>query len=119
MANLIDYELDCILHVVQEGRTSTCRYYRLTRIKSHTQEVNFACARPRMRARQALAKANDVNTIAGASKSVWQYTMRIYALTVLSALLVLCVAKSVPSSQQGNTGSTFIIICILLCEQPC
>ena len=31
LANLIDYELDCILHVVQDGGTSTCHYYRLTR----------------------------------------------------------------------------------------
>ncbi|CAI8048148.1 DDB1- and CUL4-associated factor 17 [Geodia barretti] len=33
LSNLIDYELDCILHVVQDGATSTCHYYRLTRTK--------------------------------------------------------------------------------------
>ena len=38
-----------------------------------------------------------------------QYTMRIYVLTVLSALLVLCVAKNAPSFHQEITESKFTL----------
>ena len=52
----------------------------------------------------------------GFYNSVQQYTMRIYVLTVLSALLLLCIAKSEPSFHQGNTESTFIIILLCYCS---
>lgn len=37
LGNSIYYELDCIIHLVQDGSHSTCHYYRLCRDRSESQ----------------------------------------------------------------------------------